>query len=145
MNRNVKVFSFRGEVIAVLIKSGNFNRGMEFFTQESSPLQLASVRHPQGKRIEPHLHNKCDRSISVTQEIDILRKGKIRVSLFTNSKKLLARFLMKAGDIILFSSGGHGYDVLKDMEMILVKQGPYAGDNSKDKTYIGVNKAGTKR
>lgn len=37
------------------------------------------------------------------------------------------------GDIILLVSGGHGFQVLEEVEMIEVKQGPYAGENDKKK------------
>ena len=136
MNRSCKVFRSRGKIIAVLLRNGGFGEGMEFFTPESSPLQLASVKHPRGKVIEPHVHKTVRRTILETQEIDMLRKGRIRVTLYTEAGRLLASFPMIAGDLILFSSGGHGYEVLDDMEMLLVKQGPYAGSNSLDKTYI---------
>jgi len=33
--------------------------------------------------------------------------------------------------VILLASGGHGFEVLEDLEMIEVKQGPYAGDADK--------------
>ena len=29
-------------------------------------------------------------------------------------------------DIIMFSNGGHGFKVIKDVKMIEVKQGPYS-------------------
>ena len=39
---------------------------------------------------------------------------------------------LAAGDVVLLAGGGHGFEVLEEIEMIEVKQGPYAGD--KDKT-----------
>lgn len=44
---------------------------------------------------------------------------------------------LHAGDIILLVSGGHGFTVLDEVEMIEVKQGPYAGDNDK-KRFEGI-------
>ena len=32
---------------------------------------------------------------------------------------------------MLLSSGGHGFEVLEDLVMVEVKQGPYSGDNDK--------------
>ena len=37
------------------------------------------------------------------------------------------------GDIILLVSGGHDFLMLEDTEMIEVKQGPYAGDDDKER------------
>ncbi len=45
--------------------------------------------------------------------------------------------ILCSGDIILLSKGGHGFEVLEDIEMIEVKQGPYSGD--KDKTKFNIN------
>ena len=45
---------------------------------------------------------------------------------------------LRAGDIILLVSGGHGFHVLDEVEMIEVKQGPYAGDNDK-KRFVGID------
>jgi hypothetical protein len=36
-----------------------------------------------------------------------------------------------SGDVILLTECGHGFEVLEDLEMIEVKQGPYTGDDDK--------------
>ena len=35
------------------------------------------------------------------------------------------------GDVIILMSGGHGFEVLEDLNMVEVKQGPYVGDADK--------------
>jgi len=35
------------------------------------------------------------------------------------------------GDVILLATGGHGFQMLEETEMIEVKQGPYVGDQDK--------------
>ena len=35
------------------------------------------------------------------------------------------------GDVILLISGGHGFEVLEELNMVEVKQGPYAGETDK--------------
>lgn len=40
-------------------------------------------------------------------------------------------YCLAGGDIILLATGGHGFEVLEELEMIEVKQGPYAGDRDK--------------
>jgi hypothetical protein len=39
--------------------------------------------------------------------------------------------VLESGDVILLSNGGHGFEVLEEVEMIEVKQGPYCGDEDK--------------
>ncbi|NHZ85953.1 MAG: hypothetical protein GWP19_08740, partial [Planctomycetia bacterium] len=34
-------------------------------------------------------------------------------------------------DVILLIKGGHGFEVLEDIEMFEIKQGPYVGKNDK--------------
>ena len=45
--------------------------------------------------------------------------------------------MLGPGDVILLISGGHGFEVLEDLNMIEVKQGPYVGDA--DKTRFAAN------
>ena len=39
--------------------------------------------------------------------------------------------LLEAGDIILLAAGGHGFEVIEEVEMVEIKQGPYLGDRDK--------------
>ena len=41
-------------------------------------------------------------------------------------KKYLFSKVLKEKDIIMLVEGGHGFKVLKDIEMIEIKQGPYS-------------------
>jgi hypothetical protein len=134
-DKNFKIYKHKNKIIAVVVKR-NFKKteGMKFFTPENFSEQLAFVSHRKGKIIKPHIHKKVKRHIHFTQEVDILKKGRIKLTLYTDGKKPLKTLILDGGDIVLFASGGHGYEVLEDIEMILVKQGPYAGE--KDKTYI---------
>lgn len=133
-NEKIRVYTERKKIIAIVIKSNFKKEGMEFFTPESFPQQLAYVHHKKGKIIRPHIHNIVKREICFTQEVDIIKKGKIKVNLYSNDKQLLDTFILESGDVVLFACGGHGYEVLEDVELILVKQGPYLTE--KDKTYI---------
>ena len=45
--------------------------------------------------------------------------------------------MLNAGDVILLVSGGHGFNVMEEVEMIEVKQGPYSG-NADKKRFEGV-------
>lgn len=135
MSKNFEIVKYKNIIIAIIIKN-NFTKkeGMKFFTPENFSEQLAYVGHKKCKIIKPHIHNSVKRNIYFTQEIDIIKKGKIKLDLYSNSGKFLKTFILVSGDIVFFASGGHGYKVLEDVELILIKQGPYAG--KKDKTYI---------
>ena len=74
----------------------------------------------------PHKHNKRLTKILITTEVIILFKGILRVDFYNDKKKYLFSKKIYAGDIIMLVNGGHGFKVLKDIEMLEIKQGPYS-------------------
>ena len=47
------------------------------------------------------------------------------------------------GDVILLIQGGHGFEVLEEVEMIEVKQGPYVGERDKTR-FVGIEQSQVK-
>ena len=47
------------------------------------------------------------------------------VDFYNQFKKYLFSKILKEKDIIMLVHGGHGFKILKDVEMIEIKQGPY--------------------
>lgn len=119
------------ELLAIII-SHKFNEtGIHFFTSDDLSQQLAFMRHPAGKMIPPHIHNQVPREVQYTQEVLLLKKGKLRVDFYDSRQVYLESRVLEAGDIILLAGGGHGFEALEEIEMIEVKQGPYAGEHDK--------------
>ena len=115
-----------------IIVSHKFNEpGIHFFTPNDFSQQLAYMSHPKGKVIEPHVHNAVARNVHFTKEVLIIKKGKLRVDFYDADQTYFESRILYAGDIILLSEGGHGFEVLEPVEMYEVKQGPYAGDVDK--------------
>ncbi len=128
-----------GDQLLAVIMSHRFSEpGIHFFTPNDLSQQLAYMRHPSGKVIEPHVHNPVDRSVQFTQEVLFIKRGKLRVDFYDNSLKYLESRILEAGDVILLATGGHGFEVLEEVEMVEVKQGPYAGDQDKTR-FVGVS------
>lgn len=127
----IENISHEGKLLAIIIPSEFSKPGIHFFTSNELSQQLAYMHHPQGKKIEPHVHNPVSREVKYTQEVLFLKKGKLRVDFYDERQNYLESRLIKAGDVILLSSGGHGFEVIEEIEMIEVKQGPYAGDEDK--------------
>jgi hypothetical protein len=84
-----------------------------------------------GKVIPAHTHNPVRREVSYTQEALFIRKGKVRVDFYSQQQEYQTSRVLGAGDVILLISGGHGFEVLEDLNMIEVKQGPYVGESDK--------------
>tara|TARA_Y100000588_G_scaffold341060_1_gene384817 strand:- start:270 stop:701 length:432 start_codon:yes stop_codon:yes gene_type:complete len=127
----IKEIRDRDTLLAILI-SGRFKEsGITFFTEGSLSQQLAFMNHPKGKEIPPHVHNPVHREVTTTQEVLILRKGRLRVDFYGEDRDYLESIVIEADDVLLLISGGHGFEVLEEIEMFEVKQGPYAGDSDK--------------
>lgn len=130
--QNVEHIKDKSAQIMAIIISNNFKeKGIHFFTPNDFSQQLAYMNHPKGKIIEPHYHNPVQRNVTFTQEVLIIKKGKLRVDFYDKNLDFTESRLLESGDIILLSSGGHGFEVIEDLEMIEVKQGPYQGDTDK--------------
>ena len=128
----IENITYKKKLLALIVK-GNYRKkkGISFFTRKESTQQFGYMKHKKNHIIYPHLHKKRATKISYTTEVIILLKGSIRIDFYANAKKYLFSKIIKKNDIIMLVSGGHGFKVLKDVEMIEVKQGPYS--LSKDK------------
>ena len=101
-------------------------KGINFFTDKNATQQFGFMKHKKNYLIKPHLHNKRETKILSTSEVIILLKGILRVDFYDNSKKYIFSKKVYANDIIMLVNGGHGFKVIKDIEIIEVKQGPYS-------------------
>jgi mannose-6-phosphate isomerase-like protein (cupin superfamily) len=119
------------EICAIIIRSDYEQSGIRFFTPPEFSQQLAYMRHEKGEIIEPHVHNEVSREIVRTQEVLVVKSGKVQVDLYTGENEYWRSFTLRAGDLILLASGGHGFTMLEPTEMIEIKQGPYLGDQDK--------------
>jgi mannose-6-phosphate isomerase-like protein (cupin superfamily) len=134
----VESVTHAGRLLALII-SGRFRQpGIHFFTPADFSQQLAYMEHPAGKLIAPHVHNPVPREVQYTQEVLFIRKGRLRVDFYGHQQCYLRSRVLEAGDVILLIEGGHGFEVLEDLEMIEVKQGPYAGEQDKTR-FEGIN------
>ena len=122
---------------AMIIRSNYQCEGVDFITPNEYSQQVAYMHHPTGKVIDAHVHNLVYRNVVFTQEVLIIKKGILRVDFYDEYEDYLESRDLYAGDIILLVSGGHGFKVIEEVEMVEVKQGPYSGEQDK-KRFIGV-------
>jgi mannose-6-phosphate isomerase-like protein (cupin superfamily) len=128
---SLETYSDGDLVLAIVIRQDYRAEGIQFFTPNAFSQQLAYMNRPAGYEIEPHVHNEVTRNVKLTQEVLLVRSGRVRVDLFSREKQFLRSIEIAAGDVILLADGGHGFTMLEATEMIEVKQGPYAGDRDK--------------
>ena len=128
----IEKISHKKKLFALIVR-GKFRnkKGVNFFTPNHTTQQFGYMKHKKNHIIEPHLHNKRLTKILTTTEVILMLKGGLRVDFYDDHRIYLFSKIIKAKDIIMLVNGGHGFKVIKNVEMIEVKQGPY--NLSKDK------------
>ena len=109
---------YQDQLLAVIISHKFDKPGIHFFTPNELSQQLAYMRHSKGKVIQPHVHNAVPREVLYTQEVLFIKRGKLRVDFYNDQQKYLESRMLEGGDVILLVTGGHGFEVLEEIEMI---------------------------
>jgi mannose-6-phosphate isomerase-like protein (cupin superfamily) len=120
-----------GAQLALVVRNGFGQPGINFVTSDDSVHQLGVLRWPQGHLIDAHVHNPMTRTIDSTQEVLFVRSGRVRVDLYGDDHRYRSSLELGSGDVIFLASGGHGFEILEDADIIEVKQGPYKGEGEK--------------
>ena len=127
----------KDRLLAMIIRNNYKCEGVDFITPNEYSQQVAYMHHPTGKIIDAHVH-MVHRNVVLTQEVLFIKKGILRVDFYDEYEDYLESRELLAGDVILLISGGHGFKVIEEVEMIEVKQGPYSGEQDK-KRFIGID------
>jgi len=139
----VERVSANGIDLSIIVHSEFSDPGIHFFTDNTLTQQLAFMSHPTGKLIAPHVHNSVPREVQFTSEVLLIRKGRLRIDFYNTEQHYLESRILGAGDVILLIEGGHGFEVLEEVEMIEVKQGPYVGEQDKTR-FVGIDGSAVK-
>ena len=130
----------KGNTVAIIIYNDYCKEGVCFLTPGDFSQQLAFISHKSGKVIPAHVHNVTKRKIHTTQETLFIKKGKVKINFYNNNKTYFDSRTLGAGDVILLVSGGHGFEILNDVAMVEVKQGPYVNDSVDKIRFKGIEK-----
>jgi hypothetical protein len=117
-------------ILAIIIPHDHVGDGINFITPENFSQQLAYMHHPVGKIIQPHVHRPLKREVSYTQEVLVIKRGKLRVDFYNPDQVYLLSRILGPGDASLLALAGHGFEVLEEIEMLEIKQGPYGGGDA---------------
>lgn len=127
----IEEIKYNDELLAIIVRNDFSRDGISFFTSNDSSQQLAYMKHSAGIIIQPHVHNLVLREVHFTKEVLFIKRGRLRVDFYNDCRNYLESRILSIGDVMLLSTGGHGFMVMEDLEMFEVKQGPYAGDQDK--------------
>jgi hypothetical protein len=119
------------DMLAIVIYKDYQKEGTTFFTPPEFSQQLAFISRKKGASIAAHTHALMERNIQLTQEVLLVKSGRVKVNLYDGAHAYISSRELVSGDIILLASGGHGFEFLEDTQMVEVKQGPYVNDESK--------------
>jgi hypothetical protein len=120
-----------GKLLSIIIRANYRKDGIEFFTPDTFSQQIGYMKRPGNYVIPPHTHNTVQRDVYFTQEVILVKSGKIRVDFYDDDQTYLESRILSPGDVVLLAYGGHGFEMLDESEIIEVKQGPYAGELDK--------------
>ena len=108
-------------------------RGVNFFSSNDLPQQFGYIYQKKNYIIPPHTHRKRSTKVFITSEVLIILKGILRIDFYDLKQKYLFSKIIKKGQIIFLLHGSHGFKVIKDLQMIEVKQGPFKKNMDKIK------------
>ena len=69
------------------IRITNIQKGSIPQTEGKEPVQLVTLKHPQGTYLQSHMHRPRKRVTNKLQECMIVRHGKVRIDLYGTDKK----------------------------------------------------------
>lgn len=125
--------SMNGELIAIIVQNPN-DSGVKFYSSADLSQQLGFLNHPTGHVINPHVHNRIPREVHYTQEILIIMSGLLKVDFYNSKREWIQTRTVGAGSAVQLVNGGHGFEVIENVQMYEIKQGPYVGHQ--DKTFF---------
>ncbi len=136
-DKGKEIIKHGDNIIAIIIYNTHADEGVNFFTPHDFPQQLGFQKRPKGDIVKPHTHKPIARQVTHTQEVLFIRRGKCRIDLYDTEGNHFDSRELEGGDIILLAHGGHGIEVLEDIEFIEIKQGPYLGVEDKAHYFFG--------
>lgn len=113
-------------LIAIRIKK--LKKGITPLSNPNEPLQLVLHKRSSGEYTKAHSHAPKKRITEKLQECLVVTKGKIKIDFYTSDKRRFKSIYLSAGEAVVFMNGGHGVHVLKDSEIIEIKNGPFIED-----------------
>lgn len=97
-------------------------------TDEAEPLQLVTLNHPKDTYLKAHQHLPKRRVTQRLQECLIVKKGRLKLDLYTPDKKFIRYIYLKEGQAFILMNGGYGIHLLEDSELYEIKNGPFRED-----------------
>ena len=129
---SIKDISVDKKIVAKVFKYQNKSfKGIKFFTANNLNMQVGLMGHSKNHIIKPHFHINRKKIVKQMSELLIIFSGQLKVFFYNKKKSRAKSLVLNKKDMILLISGGHGFKVLKKLEMLEIKQGPFVGEKDK--------------
>lgn len=124
-----------GKIISIIYRDKDWVKGLNFITPDDLFVQVGSWWYDKGRKLASHIHKDFDRNATRTQETIYVKKGSVKVLLYTEEQIFFQDYILYEGDLAVFGFGGHGYEILEDNTQIIEsKNGPFVNvDKDKQK------------
>jgi hypothetical protein len=119
------------QIIAIIVNKDYQVDGIKFLSPNDFSLQLGYMKRPSGYQVIPHVHNPVHRHTIGTQEVLLIKSGRIRIDFYSFEQIYLESRELSTGDIILLAGAGHGIEVLEEATIVEVKNGPFIDGTDK--------------
>lgn len=130
---HVEHISYRDTPLAYIVRAEIEPSKTIFLTPPEFKQQVGFVVYPAGGKIERHNHLPLQRHLVGTSEVLIVQRGRCEIDIFNDERELVATRELRCGDVMLMVGGGHGFRMLEDTVFLEIKQGPYTGENEKER------------
>jgi hypothetical protein len=135
----IEIVEHAGTRYAEVIRADATVDRTTFFSPPESSFQFGLLAHGTGYSETLHCHQPFVRQIDDLQQMFVVQRGVVGVSLYDDVGELLQEVVLQAGDAIVLIHGVHAIRVVEDMQAISLKQVPFLGD-AQDKVDVEVRR-----
>ena len=124
------------KILGIIFKYKKISKSRLNISPENEFIQASTQILKKNSIIDSHIHIKNKRTITSTQEIWLVLKGRLLIKIYDIDKKEIKSLILNKGDMYILFRGGHSFKVLVDnTEFYEIKNGPYR-KNIKDIKYL---------
>ena len=129
----IETITHQTETLCILIRAAFQPNQTTFLTPPEYKQQVGFVVYPAGGEIARHTHLPLERHLLGTSEVLVVKKGRCLIDIYNDDQELVVTRELKVGDVMLMVGGGHGFRMLEDTVFLEIKQGPYTGEDEKER------------